>query len=291
MIILQTTGWEDYALIDSGDGNRLERFGDIILVRPDPQVIWKPKLALSEWNKADAIFERTSAEKGQWKSNKKLLEKWQMQYKTIKWWCKLALFKHTGVFPEQVLQWDWISSVILNAVKNPSPNILNLFGYTGIASLVAAEAGAKVTHIDASYPTIGWGRDNQKLSGLEQKPIRWILDDAIKFCEREVRRGVKYDGILMDPPIFGHGPNGETWEFNKSFPKLMEVCSQLLSDKPLFFLVNAYAISASAIMLENVLRDYIKVPGEFESGELVLVEKSGRQLSTGIFARWSGLTV
>lgn len=315
MQILTPKNWQDYALLDSGNGKRLEKFGQYILVRPDPQCIWKPTLPQSEWQQADAIFEKTSGDKqsfpsanaerkGIWKKKTKLPEKWEMSYGNLKFWIKLSPFKHTGVFPEQAVQWDFLQSVILgrNNVTTPESmnnrswtsqddrqvNILNLFGYTGIASLAAASAGAKVTHIDASYPTIGWARENQKLSGLDEKPIRWILDDAMKFCEREIKRGVKYDGIIMDPPIYGHGPSGEKWDFEESFPKLMEICSKLLSDKPLFVIVNAYAISASAIMLENVLNDYLKdFNGKIESGELALEEKSGRLLSTGIFARWS----
>ena len=289
MQILNPKNWQDYMLLDSGHGQRLEKFGQYILVRPDPQCIWKPSLPQSEWQKADAVFEKTSGEKGIWKKKTKLPEKWQMNYGELKFWVKLSPFKHTGVFPEQAVQWDFVKEVIS---RQPSdirqPNVLNLFGYTGIASLAAGQAGAKVTHIDASYPTIGWARENQKLSNLDDKPIRWILDDCLKFCEREIKRGVKYDGIIMDPPIYGHGPKGEKWDFDESFPKLMELCKQILSDNPLFVIVNAYAISSSAIMLENVLNDYLKdLNGNIESGELTLEEKSGRLLSTGIFARWS----
>ncbi len=311
MIILTPPQFPDYELLDSGDGKRLERFGKYILVRPDPQIIWKPKLPLSEWQKADAIYSTSSPNspknpnlRGLWKRVKNVPESWVMRYQDISFQVKLSPFKHTGVFPEQASHWEWITSVILANTMRPGskdsggpkasqndkvPNILNLFGYTGIASLVAAKAGAKVTHVDASFPAIGWARENQKLSHLEEKPIRWILDDAIKFLEREIKRGVKYDGILMDPPIYGHGPKGEVWDFDKSFPDLMALCKQVLSPTPLFFLVNAYAISASFLMLENVLRDYLEdLGGQIESGELALKEKNGdRLLSTGIFARWS----
>ncbi len=296
MQILTPKNWSEYTLIDSGNGQRLEKFGAHTLVRPDPQCIWKPSLPESEWKQADAIFKKTSGEKGIWEKKTKLLEKWQMKYGNLAFWVKLSPFKHTGVFPEQAVQWEWIASLLDNSKTRTLANektstekhILNLFGYTGIASLAAAQTGAKVTHIDASFPTIGWARENQNLSKLDEKPIRWILDDAMKFCERELKRGVKYDGIIMDPPIYGHGPKGETWDFDKSFPKLMEICSKLLSDNPLFVIVNAYAISASSIMLENVLNDYLKdLGGTIESGELALQEKSGRLLSTGIFARWS----
>lgn len=293
MMILSTLGWQDYELLDSGDGQRLERFGQYILVRPDPQVLWKPQLSQEFWGEVDAVFEKTEEERGKWHIKRKIPEKWVVKYEDLSFYCKLTPFKHTGVFPEQSLQWKWVEEKIKKSGREV--NILNLFGYTGIASLICAKVGAKVTHVDASYPTIGWARENQKASGLMDKSIRWILDDAVKFCQREVKRGVKYDGILMDPPIYGHGPKGEKWDFNRSFPELVEVCSKLLSEKPLFVLANAYAISASALMLSNVLKDYLKeIGGVFEEGELVLEEKSGsprpktdRFLSTGIFARWS----
>lgn len=284
MQILSTPGWEDYELLDTGDEHRLERFGKYILVRPDPQIIWRPRLSKSEWLKADAIFAK---EKEQWINRNNVPQKWLLQYDNLKFYCQLTPFKHTGVFPEQLLQWEWMREKITNAKREL--NILNLFAYTGIASLVAAAAGAKVTHVDASRPTIGWAKENQLTSKLENKPIRWILDDAIKFVEREIKRGVRYDGILMDPPIYGHGPNGEKWNFNISFPKLLDLCRQALSDQPVFVLINAYAISASALMLENCLKDFAEdLGGTIEAGELALEEKnSKRLLSTGIFARWS----
>ncbi len=304
MLILTPHNWKDYELIDSGNGQRLERFGRYTLVRPDPQIIWKPSLQQHDWEKADAIFKRTSGDRGEWINGNNLPDKWVLRYNYISFYCKLSPFKHTGVFPEQAVHWDFIHNSISNAStslskyslsepeanRSASLNILNLFGYTGIASLVAAQAGAKVTHVDASYPTIGWGQENQELSRLQDAPIRWILDDALKFCQREIKRGVKYDGIIMDPPVFGHGPKGEVWDFNESFPKLMEVCMQLLSDKPLFIIINAYAISTSAITLENVLKGYTNhLEGTLESGELVLQETGSqkRLLSTGIFTRWS----
>lgn len=278
MVILTPSGWTDYELLDSGNAHRYERFGKITVIRPDPQAIWKPQLA--DW-KADATFTE------KWQG--KFPDRWEMKYKDLKFWAKLTPFKHTGVFPEQSIQWDWMTDLLK---KRPDANVLNLFGYTGLASLNAAAAEAKVTHVDASRASIGWARDNQAASGLEDKPIRWILDDALKFCERELRRGVKYDAIIMDPPIYGHGPDGQVWKFQDSFPKLMEVCRQLLSDNPLFILINAYAISASSVMLENVLADTVKdFGGTVESGELALEQKSGRLLSTGIFARWQAKVV
>lgn len=303
MLILTPTSWSDYELIDSGNGYRLERFGKYILSRPDPQIIWKPRLSEKEWLKADATFKKTG-ESGKWIIQNSLPEKWEVTYSLDKsndtklsFWVKLSPFKHTGIFPEQAPHWDWIAGILsLAAGKkqklatiDQQPNILNLFGYTGAASLACAAAAARVTHVDASYPTIGWARENQRLSGLETMPIRWIEDDVVKFVEREIRRGSKYDGIIMDPPVFGHGPDGQVWKFNENFPKLLASCRQLLTDKPLFFIVNAYAISSSAIMLENVLKDYLSdLGGNIEVGELALQESNnGRLLSTGIFARWS----
>ncbi len=284
MDILSTKGFKDYELIDSGNGQRLERFGKFILVRPDPQVIWKPKKDNSFWEKADAVYE-SFGNKGRWINKNKVPEKWQISYKDLSFFCKLTPFKHTGVFPEQSLQWDFMEEKLRDF---EGASVLNLFGYTGVSTLVCAANGAKVTHLDASHSAIGWARENQEASGLLQKPIRWILDDALKFTQREVKRNIKYDAIIMDPPIYGHGPGGEKWDFNESFPKLMEICRNILSANPLFVIVNAYAISSSSIMLDNVLKDYLSgLGGTFEYGELALQEKDGdRLLSTGIFARW-----
>ncbi len=278
MTILTTAGWPDYELIDSGHGYRLERFGKYILKRPDPQILWKPKLSENEWNKADAVFN------DRWIYQTSLPQKWVMTYKNIFFWVKPTRFKHTGVFPEQSPHWDFIQNKI-NSAKH-SVNILNLFAYTGVASLIALSAGAKVTHVDASKPSTSWAKENQQISGLSEKAIRYMLDDVIDFCKREIRRGVTYEGIIMDPPVYGHGPTGKKWDFQKDFPLLLSLCSQLLSDRPLFVIVNAYAVSASAIMLENVFEDFFANKGTIESGELTIKEKSaGRLLSTGIFAR------
>ncbi len=285
MNILSTKGFEDYELIDSGNGQRLERFGNYLLTRPDPQIIWKPQKDNSVWEKVDASYIQ-NGNKGSWDNRGKLPEKWLLKYKNLSFFCKLTPFKHTGVFPEQSLHWDFMEEKMRGAGREIS--VLNLFGYTGISSLVCAANGAKVTHVDASKPSISWARENQEASGLLQKPIRWIIDDAIKFTQREVKRNVKYDAIIMDPPIYGHGPEGEKWDFSQSFPKLMEICRNILSDNPLFIIVNAYAISSSSIMLDNVLKDYLSdLGGTFEYGELALQEiDSERLLSTGIFARW-----
>ena len=270
----------NYELIDSGDGRRLARFGDYILDRPDPQIIWNKNLPPSSWNEADAIF------KDGW-INKNVPEKWQMEHQGIKFWAKLAPFKHTGVFPEQSTQWEYIHKKV--KAKKEGVKILNLFAYTGIATLFAAKAGAKVTHVDASRPAITWANENRNLNGMQSSPIRWIVDDAIKFTEREIKREVMYDAIIMDPPVYGHAPNGKPWDFNKDFPRLLDNCKKILSDNPLFVMINAYAISSSSITLANILQgNFGDLGGTIENGELTLKETSGgRLLSTGIWAKWS----
>ena len=280
MQILETSGWEDYELIDSGDGKRLERFGKYTLVRPDPQAIWKPMADSALWEKADAIFD------GKWINKTGVPEKWLIKYEDLSLNLRLTPFKHTGIFPEQKINWDFISEKIKGAEREI--NVLNLFGYTGVSTLVAAAAGAKVTHLDASKPSMTWLRENQEASNMLERPIRLIVDDAIKFTAREIKRGAKYDAILMDPPVYGHDPEGRSWDFNRDFPTLMENVSKLLSDNPLFVIVNTYAISSSAIMLKNVMNDYLgKLGGEIQIGELAIKEiTGGRLLSTGIFGRW-----
>lgn len=284
MQILSTLGWKDYELLDSGNGMRFERFGPYQTVRPDPQAIWQPK-KFGQWQTADVQYIRTVKDKGQWKFKRAIPEKWKMSWKNLSFWARLTSFKHTGVFPEQSLQWEWMQEQIEHAAR--PVKVLNLFAYTGIASIAAAEAGASVTHVDASKPSIGWARENQIISGLQDRPIRWILDDCLKFVERELRRGATYDAVIMDPPVYGHGVNGQIWKFSEHFPKLIADVSRLLSDKPLFLIVNAYAISSSSIMLENVMRDFLP-DGTIEVGELCLQETIGKRLlSTGMFARWS----
>jgi 23S rRNA (cytosine1962-C5)-methyltransferase len=265
----------------------LERFGKYLLNRPDPQIIWKKTLPVGEWGKADAFFERTAEDKGRWNVKSNIPEKWELEYNGIKFWAKLSPFKHTGVFPEQAGQWDYIFEKVKE--EGREVNILNLFAYTGIATLFAAKAGAKVTHLDSSKPAITWANENRELNGMSDFPIRWIIDDAVTFTGREIKRGIKYDAIIMDPPVYGHGPSGEIWDFNKDFPKLLANCKQILSSNPLFVLVNAYAISSSSITLANTLNDYFgNYGGRIENGELTLKESSaGRLLSTGIWAKWS----
>ncbi len=271
----------DYELIDSGNGRRLERFGKYILNRPDPEVMWQKSLPPEDWAKADAEFIND-----RWVTKNDFPEKWELEINDLKVNLKLTPFKHVGIFPEQKFEWDLISKTVKETASEP--NILNLFGYTGVASLSALSAGAKVTHVDASRPAITWFKENQELSGLSEKYARIIIDDALKFTAREIKRGVKYDGVIMDPPVYGHGPNGEKWSFAKDFPKLLDNVSQILSDNPIFVVVNAYAISSSSVSLANILNDKLKnLNGNITNGELTLKETSGgRILSTGIWSIW-----
>jgi 23S rRNA (cytosine1962-C5)-methyltransferase len=285
------TGWSDYELIDSGDGEKLERFGEFIVSRPDPQIIW-PKSQPQVWQQAQARFQRTHQDKGIWKTRAKLPEQWPVHWQDLTFMAKLSPFKHTGIFPEQSAHWQWMRDQLQSLKQQQpqyQPHILNLFAYTGGASIVCAHQGAKVTHVDASRSSIGWAKNNQAASGLDDKSIRWILDDVVKFVGREVKRGSKYDGIILDPPVYGHGPQGERWEFKESLPVLLELCSQILVEKTSFILINAYAVSTSAITLGNLLKTMMKsYSGQIQLGELVLQPaQPGYMVSTGIWARWS----
>lgn len=273
-----------YELLDSGEGEKLERYGAYVVARPDPQALWPKSLSAAEWNKADAVFSR-AAKNAAWKFKKDLPERWQIEFGGLKFWIKPTSFKHTGLFPEQASNWDWIRSVV---EKKSSAKVLNLFGYTGGASLAAAQAGAEVVHVDGSKTSLTWARENAELSGLKDKPIRWILDDAAAFVRREIKRGNTYDGIIMDPPAFGHGPKGEMWKIEESFLPFLEQCRQILSPEPLFFLVNGYASGYSAIAYRNNLEELVKKHGgSIELGELTIEEKiNQRLLPCGIFARW-----
>lgn len=283
--ILITKPSKDYELLDSGEGEKLERFGQVVLSRPDPQALWKKHLPEDVWKKADGYFTREER-KGEWSLKEDVPERWEIEFSGLKLWIKPTAFKHTGIFPEQSANWDWMREIIKNAGRQIE--VLNLFGYTGGASLACAEAGAGVVHVDGSKSAITWANDNAALSGLSYKPIRWILDDARKFIEREIKRGRKYDGILLDPPAFGHGPNKELWKIEDHFLELIEDCKKVLSDNPLFFLINGYSAGYSAIAYENNLLDIQKkFGGEIELGELAIEElATGRLLPTGIFARW-----
>ena len=294
MILEEQGNLKDYELLDTGDGYRLEKFGDFVLQKPDPAVLWSRSLDVKEWDKADAVYEKSGEEKGNWKiSNPNMPEKWVLKYQIpktseeISFYAKLNPFKHTGIFPEQEANWNFIASKLSNS-KNKKPKVLNLFGYTGIASVLASKLGASVTHVDASKPSLVAAKENMLLSGLPEDSIRWILDYAVKFVKREVKRGVKYDAIILDPPAFGRGAKGEVWKFSEDLPKLLEQLKLLCSDDFLFLVINAYAVSVSSLLLKNLLDDFSKnlKTKNVDYGELVLKEKSaGRLLSTGIFAR------
>ncbi len=280
--------WQDYELLDSGDGLKLERYGKYVLKRPEAEAIWRPALPEKAWNAAQAVFHPTPEENGgHWQTLKPVDERWMMQYKGLKFWTQLSASRHLGVFPEQAGQWDWLSHHVHESQR--PLQVLNLFGYTGLATLAAAAAGARVTHVDASRKVISWARENQALSGLEERPIRWIVDDALKFVQREARRGAKYDGLILDPPKFGRGPKGEVWEFYKLLPNLLEACQQVVSSQPRFVVLTAYAVKASSITLYNAIEEMMRAwKGSVEAGEVVLQEQSaGRLLSLAIFARWS----
>jgi 23S rRNA (cytosine1962-C5)-methyltransferase len=281
---LTPTNWRDYSLLDSGDGLRLERFGAYTLVRPDPEVLWRKRLPATEWDKADATFQHGEG-KDRWSKRKPIPEKWPMRYDDLAFFAQLTPFKHTGIFPEQAALWNWMRDKI--RVAHRPISVLNLFGYTGLAALSCASAGAKVTYVDASRGVMEWARENQKASQLEDKPIRWIVDDALKFVKREIRRKAQYDAIVLDPPSFGRGPQGEVWKLTESLPSLLNECAALLSDEPLFITLTAYAIEASALALGNVLADALESSQGISVGELVLQERdNGRYLSTAIFTRW-----
>ncbi len=267
----------DYQLLDSGNGRRLEKFGQYILNRPDPEVMWQKNLPPEEWLKADAEFINDK-----WITKPNFPEKWELEINNLKINLKLTPFKHVGIFTEQKFEWDLITNLIS---KSSNAHILNLFGYTGVASLHALAAGAKVTHVDASRPAITWFKENQSLSMLDDKYARIIIDDCLKFTAREIKRGIKYDGVIMDPPVYGHGPNGEKWSFSKNFPELLDNVSKILNPDPLFVVINAYAISSSPTSIANIMHDKLKgLDGKITQGELVLNENSGRILSTGIYA-------
>jgi 23S rRNA (cytosine1962-C5)-methyltransferase len=281
--------WNDYELIDSGDGQKLERFGKYRLVRPDAQAIWSPGLSPDEWEQADATFQRSKRGDdgpGEWSQRRPLPEQWQLHHEGLDFWVRLTPFRHTGVFPEHSAQWGWMRQQL---AQREQPEVLVLFGYTGLHTLVAAQAGARVCHVDASRPATRWAQANQELSRLNERPIRWIVDDAAKFVNREQRRGARYDMIILDPPVFGRGPKGEIWRLHERLQGLMSDCVQLLSKQPLGVLAHAYATNLSSVTLANVLYGTLQhYGGTVDAGELVLIETATRRpLPTALFARWS----
>lgn len=340
MILEVPKDFKDFELLDTGQGFRLERWGEVILARPDPQIIWQKSLPRQDWDKAWAVYKPGSEEdKGRWQIAKPLPNPWVISYTYLankpaslassprsavdagqsgtagqsvdtKFLLKLSPFKHTGIFAEQAAQWKWmlnkLSSLSSHKVIKSEQNlgfknsrldnfqmankfkVLNLFAYTGGATMVLAKLGCQVTHVDASKPAITWANENHKLNNLAAGSVRWILDDCVKFVKRELKRGVKYQGIVMDPPAFGHAPSGKTWKFNNDLPGLLADCVKLLSDDAKFLIINGYATNSSAVALNNLLEDNLaSKTGKVEFGELCLKQKNSRMISTGIFARWS----
>jgi 23S rRNA (cytosine1962-C5)-methyltransferase len=288
--LFSTDDWKDYELLDSGNSFKLERFGRYKFVRPEHQAVWKPALRSKEWEEVDGVFHPTNEESGgNWQFKRQIDPQWEMHYRDLAFLARTGNSRHLGVFPEQATHWEWIRKQIF---ASPKPvNVLNLFGYTGVASLAAVKAGANVTHLDASKKAIQYAKENQQLSGLSDKPIRWIIDDAMKFVMREQRRGIYYEGIILDPPKFGRGPKGEVWEFFKMLPYLLKEIKPVLPTKPLFLVITAYAIRASALSLHFAIQELMNsFKGNLSSGELILIEKSaGRILSMAITSRWSSL--
>jgi 23S rRNA (cytosine1962-C5)-methyltransferase len=288
-LILEVAPSDDYALLDSGGGEKLEQYGPYRIVRPEGQAIWLKALPAGEWRDADAVFTGNTDEEGmgRWRFPKAPLgETWPMRHDGVEYLGRFTSFRHVGVFPEQASHWDHMEALI-RAAGRPV-RVLNLFGYTGIASLVAARAGAEVTHVDASRKAIGWARENQQVARLLDKPIRWICEDAVKFVGREARRGGRYDIILLDPPAYGRGPKGEVWQLFEDLPALVDTCRAILAPDPLAVVLTAYSIRASFFAIHALVRDlFAGMGGRVESGELVIREKSaGRALSTSLFSRW-----
>ncbi len=279
--------WKDYEIIDCSCGEKLERWGDYILLRPDPQVLWDTPKNNTAWKKLNAHYHRSKSGGGEWEFMK-LPEQWTINYKELTFNLKPFTFKHTGLFPEQAVNWDWFSELIKQAGR--PIKVLNLFAYTGGATLAAAKAGASVTHVDASKGMVTWAKENAVSSGLGDAPIRWLVDDCVKFVEREIRRGNKYDGIIMDPPSYGRGPKGEIWKLEEKIHPFIKLCSNIISDDPLFFLVNSYTTGLAPSVLTYMISTEVsgKYGGKVESQEIGLpVTESGLVLPCGSSGRWS----
>ncbi|MCL4768037.1 MAG: class I SAM-dependent methyltransferase [Hyphomicrobiaceae bacterium] len=287
--LVAMNGFADYALLDCGGGRKLERFGAITVDRPELQAMWQPRLAAGEWAAAHAVFSGgEDEEKGRWRTGRPVPDVWPVEVGGVTMLCRLSAFRHLGLFPEQLPHWEWMLDG-LRRVTGTRPRVLNLFAYTGAASLIAARAGAEVAHIDASKKAIAWAKENQAASGLAGAPVRWMLDDARKFVAREVRRGRTYHTILVDPPKFGRGPGNEVWELFEHLPDLMRGCARLLDPACARLCLTAYAIRASALAIDGLVREVLaERGGEFDSGELAIVEQSGgRAIGTSLFTRWS----
>jgi len=288
--LLTPTHWKDYELLDCGDFEKLERFGNLVLSRPEPQAVWKKTLSEQEWKKQTHIrFKGRSATSGEWvKSSAHLPDRWNVEYKnddvTINLRLGLTSFKHVGVFPEQAVNWDYISSSV-RKMKTKSPKVLNLFAYTGAASLIAKAAGADTTHVDSIKQVVNWANENQELSKL--KDVRWVVEDALKFVKRELKRGKKYNGIILDPPAFGHGPNGEKWKLEDHIQEMMHDVVQLLDEEEHFLILNTYSLGFSSVIVENLIKTSFPQVKNLETGELYLQAKSGTKLPLGVFGKFN----
>jgi 23S rRNA (cytosine1962-C5)-methyltransferase len=287
--LLTPTHWKDYELIDCGDFEKLERFGDVILIRPEPQAVWSKQLPEGEWQRLHHIkFKGRSATAGDWvRKNPKQADRWHIEYKNgdvaIKLRMALTSFKHLGVFPEQAVNWDYITKNV-KSFKTPHPKVLNLFAYTGGASLVAQAAGADTTHVDSIKQVVSWAHENQELSGL--KDIRWVVEDALKFVKREIKRGKKYNGIILDPPAYGHGPNGEKWKLEDQINEMMQDVVQLLHPDEHFLILNTYSMGFSSVITENLIRSAYPKVQNLEIGELYLQATAGNKLPLGVFGKF-----
>lgn len=284
--------WEDYELIDCGDFEKLERFGEMILIRPEPQAVWPKTLSDIEWNKLYHIkFKGRSATSGDWlKKNPKLQDRWYIQYRneevSVRFRLGLTSFKHVGVFPEQAVNWDYISESI-RSFNTPNPKVLNLFAYTGGASLVSRAAGADTTHVDSIKQVVTWANENQELSGLDN--IRWVVEDALKFVQREVKRGNKYNGIILDPPAYGHGPKGEKWKLEDHITEMMRDVVKLLDPNEHFLILNTYSLGFSSVIVENLIKSSFPSVENLEIGELYLQATAGAKLPLGVFGKFRKL--
>lgn len=288
--------WKDYEILDMANGEKLERWNNIYLVRPDPQIICNDKQYPEKWKQANARYNRSSTGGGHWDYKKRLPDSWQIKYKNLTFNIKPMGFKHTGIFPEQAVNWDWMMDKIQSEIKttNREVKVLNLFAYTGGATVACLYAGASVCHVDSSKGMVAWAKENVVSSRLQERPVRYIVDDVVKFVQREIRRGNKYDAIIMDPPSYGRGTNGEVWKFEENLPMLIEICMQVLSDNPLFFLINSYTTGTSSMVLENLLKMNMRKKygkradnGIFENGEVGLpMTDSDFILPCGIYSKW-----
>ncbi len=284
MLLLAPQNFKDYELIDVGNFEKLERFGQYITIRPEPQAVWEPKLSEQQWReKAHVKFVAKSSSSGNWDKLKNVPDRWNIQYGDLKFRLALTSFKHVGIFPEQAVNWDYITESF-GALKATEPKFLNLFAYTGAASIAAKAAGADVTHVDSIKQVVTWANENMQHSGLDN--IRWVVEDAMKFVKREVKRGKKYHGIILDPPAYGHGPNGESWKLEDMIDEMIKNVAQLLDEEKHFLILNTYSLGFSSMIIENLIYNNFQRKPDLETGELYLQATSGNKLPLGVFGRF-----